>query len=106
MSERSQSSSSSSPRSTRSTSSGLLNAWPPRFLSSLRPPREPGLIEHTTAVQAHFRKVFQVESPSGPGIRPGNVRVRSIGDQAALVTFEFERSGHSTGRRTIFSSME
>ena len=62
---------------------------------------EPGLIEHTTAVQAHFRKVFQVESPSGPGIRPGNVRVRSIGDQAALVTFEFERSGHSTGRRTI-----
>jgi len=29
------------------------------------------------------------------------VRVRRIGDQAALTTFEFERSGNSTGRRTI-----
>jgi ketosteroid isomerase-like protein len=64
------------------------------------------LIEGAEAVEAHFAHVFSVERPAGPNIRPTNVHARQLGEQAALITFEFPREGGSIGRRTLVLHLE
>jgi ketosteroid isomerase-like protein len=56
-------------------------------------------------IERNFRAVFDAadagtDHERSPNIRPENVRLQSFGD-TVIITFEFTRSGHSTGRRTI-----
>ncbi|MGM9481108.1 nuclear transport factor 2 family protein [Roseateles sp. NT4] len=60
-----------------------------------------GLIQGKPAVEAHFRAVFEHEAPTGPQIRPQNVHSTAMGEEAALVTFEFLRGDGSIGRRSL-----
>ena len=60
-----------------------------------------GLVEGLDEVRAHFAGVLQAEAPSGPAIRPTNIRIRQHGTNGAIVTFEFDRGGGSIGRRTL-----
>ena len=53
-------------------------------------------------VEANFRSVFEAarRTGSGPNIVPKHVDIQHLGD-VAVVTFEFERSAGSFGRRTL-----
>ena len=56
-------------------------------------------------IERNFRAVFDAadagtDDKRSPNIRPENVRLQSFGD-TVIITFEFKRSEHSTGRRTI-----
>ncbi len=59
------------------------------------------LIEGKSAVEAHFRLVFEHEAPAGPDIRPRNVHRLQLAEDAAVVTFEFPRGDGSSGRRSL-----
>jgi len=56
-------------------------------------------------IERNFRAVFDSAnagggSPHGPNIHPEHVRLQQFAD-TAVITFEFKRSKHSVGRRTI-----
>jgi ketosteroid isomerase-like protein len=56
-------------------------------------------------IERNFRAVFDAadagtNNKRSPNIYPENVRLQRFGD-TAIITFEFKRSGISTGRRTI-----
>jgi len=56
-------------------------------------------------IERNFRAVFDAagagtDNKHSPNIHPENVRVQSFGD-TAIITFEFRRSEHSIGRRTV-----
>jgi hypothetical protein len=65
-------------------------------------------LDGRSEVESNFRAVFdaaQSENPEqrGPHINPEHVLVQRIGN-SAIVSFEFKRSEHSFGRRTIVFS--
>jgi hypothetical protein len=56
-------------------------------------------------IERNFRAVFDAagagtDDKRSPNIHPENVRLQQFGD-TVIITFEFKRSEHSTGRRTI-----
>jgi hypothetical protein len=58
-----------------------------------------------TDIEGNFRAVFDAADADtnhkrSPNIHPENVRLQQFGD-TIVITFEFKRSEHSTGRRTI-----
>jgi ketosteroid isomerase-like protein len=76
--------------------------------ASLYPPADTPseLIEGKAAVLEHFGRVFRLESPQGPGIRPQQITLHPLGTEAALVTFGFRRAGGSVGKRSIVLAKE
>jgi len=60
-----------------------------------------GLVEGREAMRRFFAGVFAAEPPGGPRIVPVNRRTTPLGDDAALVNFEFACAGGSTGRRSL-----
>jgi hypothetical protein len=65
-------------------------------------------LDGRTQVERSFRAVFDAAREAGAGgpqIVPERVRVERYGE-AAIVSFEFRRSAHSFGRRTIAFARE
>lgn len=75
---------------------------------SIYPPstQDAQIVEGLAAVVEHFKRVFEDAGSAGPNIRPTAVRIRQLGGEAGLVTFEFPREGGSNGKRSMVFRLE